>query len=367
MNSSSEREKEENQLSEVPILTQPRKKEVTLEVTAEKIDTTLAEISAPVTNTRKPAVRFKGQINGINLEAPPDKFKIAKLKKINDTNANWISVIPYAISYDYKGKVNFDMQRQWWGEKSEGIIETIKMAKKLNLHVMIKPQVWVVRQGWTGDFELDKEEFEIWKVAYRKYILNYAQIANDHGAEMFCIGTEYRKIANKHPEFWQTLIKDIRKVYAGKLTYAANWDNYENIQFWDELDYIGIDAYFPLSDEKTPNIATLKENWQTKLSAIDSIRKKWNKPILFTEYGYQSIDHAASGHWKLKADSLQRNFQAQSNAYEALYQTFWDQEWFAGGFIWKWHIQNWHDHDTYKRFTPQKKPVLEVIKKRYAQ
>jgi hypothetical protein len=48
-----------------------------------------------------------------------------------------------------------------------------------------------------------------------------------------------------------TIDCEIRKIYTGKLTYAANWDDFDKVPFWKELDYIGIDAYFPLSDAAT--------------------------------------------------------------------------------------------------------------------
>jgi hypothetical protein len=34
------------------------------------------------------------------------------------------------------------------------------------------------------------------------------------------------------PKYWQELILEIRKVYKGKLTYAANWDEFKRVPFW---------------------------------------------------------------------------------------------------------------------------------------
>jgi len=45
---------------------------------------------------------------------------------------------------------------------------------------------------------------------------------------------------------WKKLIQNIRKIYSGQLTYAANFDNYQNIAFWEDLDVMGINAYFKL-------------------------------------------------------------------------------------------------------------------------
>ena len=49
-------------------------------------------------------------------------------------------------------------------------------------------------------------------------------------------------------QHWWELIANIRQSYSGQLTYAANFDNYQEVYFWDQLDLIGINAYFPLRE-----------------------------------------------------------------------------------------------------------------------
>jgi hypothetical protein len=53
---------------------------------------------------------------------------------------------------------------------------------------------------------------------------------------------------------------------------------------------------------------------------------------------------------------------------QAIHNQFWKEEWFAGGFIWKW----FHRHDEVgglqnNRFTPQNKPAEELIRILYQQ
>jgi hypothetical protein len=47
----------------------------------------------------------------------------------------------------------------------------------------------------------------------------------------------------------------------GKLTYAANWDKYDQVSFWDELDFIEIQAYFPLTAQTSPTAEEIKKGW----------------------------------------------------------------------------------------------------------
>ena len=57
---------------------------------------------------------------------------------------------------------------------------------------------------------------------------------------------------------------------------------------------------------------------------------------------------------------------AQSNAYQAIFQTFWNESWFAGGFIWKWYDDDPEQGGPNNNdYTPQNKPVEEIIKAWY--
>jgi hypothetical protein len=184
---------------------------------------------------------------------------------------------------------------------------------------------------------------------------------------MFCIGTEFRYAVQERPEFWLYLINKVRGIYEGHLTYAANWDNYQKVPFWSALDFIGINAYWALSNKKSPEVEDLKKAWVPIKKEIERFAAKQKKPVLFTEFGYQSIDYSNSGHWKLDHDSLSVNEQARRHAYEAFFSTFWSAPWCAGGFFWKW----FPDYEkaggyTDKNFTPQRKAAEAVIKKNYS-
>ena len=86
---------------------------------------------------------------------------------------------------------------------------------------------------------------------------------------MFCIGTEQGSSVKESPEYWLYLIEEVRKIYHGKITYAGNWDNYKNCTFWNKLDYIGIDAYFPVTNAANPNSQQLSEGWtKWKITSI---------------------------------------------------------------------------------------------------
>ncbi|HFA51461.1 MAG TPA: hypothetical protein ENJ95_20805 [Bacteroidetes bacterium] len=94
---------------------------------------------------------------------------------------------------------------------------------------------------------------------------------------------------------WVGIISDIRKIYGGQLTYAANFDNYKEVGFWKYLDFIGINAYFKLRGPLSNNLPDnemknlFKNNWTNIFNEIKEFQKTnsiSDKPILFTELGY---------------------------------------------------------------------------------
>jgi hypothetical protein len=124
---------------------------------------------------------------------------------------------------------------------------------------MVKPQIWVWNGTYTGLIKMTSEtDWQALEKSYTAFILTYAKAAELLNAEVFCIGTELELFVANRPKYWQQLITQIRKIYTGKLTYASNWDEFTRVPFWQDLDFVGIDAYFPLSDKKTPTVQRVR-------------------------------------------------------------------------------------------------------------
>jgi len=314
-------------------------------------------------------------INGVCLVAPREASMLSELHKIERISPSHVAVIPYAFQRQGESRVNYSVKNPyWWGEGVEGARETIQQLKALGYKIMLKPHVWVVGEGWPGDFDPTKRveekrvemEWSIWEDSYRDYIIKITELAISEDVELYCIGTEYRQAVIKRPKFWKELISEVRSTYKGKLVYASNWDNYQNIPFWEELDYVGIDAYFPLSESEVPKVEELTAAWGVIKTDILRLADSCKKPILFTEYGYRSIPYTARGDWK-NQEITDLNQRAQSNAYQALYNVWWNEPSFAGGFLWKWHpADSMYQKKAKARFTPQGKEVEKVIHSTYS-
>lgn len=290
------------------------------------------------------------------------------LEEVKQVYANHAAVMPFGFIRDVNSpEIIFNTDRQWFGETKKGAMQYIGLLHKNGIKTMVKPQIWIWRGEFTGTLHMNSEvHWQELEASYEKFIMTYAEMAQETGTEIFCIGTELEKFVTNRPEYWHKLISKIRTVYKGKLTYAANWDEYPRVPFWKDLDYIGIDAYFPLSDEKTPSVKQLREGWQRWKPDMAALVKKTGRPVLFTEFGYRSMDYTAKKPWLVDRNQENVNLKAQVNAKRALFDEFWGEDWFAGGYVWKWFI----DHDKAggendNRFTPQNKPAQEVIKEVY--
>ncbi|MBK9271123.1 MAG: hypothetical protein IPM48_05970 [Saprospiraceae bacterium] len=309
------------------------------------------------------------KIKGINFVAPPSPFKENPFREVLEHHIEWVSVIPYAFTPKNKALVKYNQTDwQWWGETREGVRHTIQLAHQNGLKVMLKPQVYIPG-AWTGTLRFQSEaEWKSWEADYKKYILDMAILSSEYKVEMFCLGTEFSASVKERLPFWLGLIQDIRSIYSGKLIYSANWDHYQETPFWDRLDYIGISAYFPLTEEVHPEKEVLMKAWKPWLESMKSFSKKLGKKIIFTEFGYLSVPGAAGKTWELeqKIDQLPMDQTAQELAYEALFLQFWEQEFWGGGFVWKWFPEG-QGHEGYpdKDYTPQGKKAGLVLKNWY--
>lgn len=307
------------------------------------------------------------KMNGLSFVASNRQLSSEDIIPALHTNANWIALMPYGFMPSASSpNLYYDTPRQWWGETAAGIKATASLFQEKKIHIMLKPQIWVKRGVFTGTIEMNSEnDWMQLEKNYRNFILHFAKIAHEENIELFCLGTELKLFVANRPEFWFQLIEDIKQVYKGKITYAANWDSYDLVPFWKEIDLIGIDAYFPLSDSKTATVVALEKAWSPLKGKLKNYSLKHQKSIIFTEYGYRSIDCTTAKPWDASSKG-NYNPLAQGNALKALYSSFWAESWFAGGFLWKWFDnQTTAGGKSHTGYTVQNKKTETIVKNFY--
>ena len=152
--------------------------------------------------------------------------------------------------------------------------------------MVLKPHVDVLDGSFRGDIQ--PSDRAAWFSSYGRFIGHYADIAAGSEASVFSVGTELKSLSGE-TEAWNAVIESVRSRFGGELTYAANWDEVFQVQFWDRLDLIGVDAYFPLSQEgEVPTAESLASAWQPNVDGLESLSEQWGMPVLLTEIGYPS-------------------------------------------------------------------------------
>jgi len=293
---------------------------------------------------------------GYEWATPEMKATMMELKNLG---ANSISIHPYArISED--GHVRYRKDRQ-----SNHITTPVAWGKELDIQLMIKPHLayWGTKFQWRGDIDFKNEqEWQIFFRDYEEWIVTIAAIAETSGASLFCIGTELMNSIQYEKE-WRQIISKVREVYSGKLTYAANWDIYDQISFWDDLDYIGIQAYFPLAEHELPSADQIHEGWDRIYEEIIPFAIDLNKQIIFTEIGYDISVNAAKEPWNSDRLDQKEGESLQKLCLKIALEKVKNYDQMAGLFLWKWfpETQPFAHHEDYNLQRAEIKILLKEV------
>lgn len=247
------------------------------------------------------------------------------------------------------------------------LIHVIQTAHAHGLKVMLKPHVDLGdNSAWRGQIQFgnDETKWQEWFTNYTAFITHYATLARDYHVELFAVGTELVGTTHRETD-WRNVITAVRNIYSGPLTYAANHSGEEtSITWWDALDFIGVDAYYPLTNKNNPAPEELRNAFNPVLTTLSSLSSTWNKPILLTEIGYRSIDGANRAPWDWQRDAP-LDLQEQKFCYMAALSAFAPQPWLKGIFWWAWQpdepLHNIYD----KGYGVYRKPAEQVLRAFY--
>lgn len=261
-----------------------------------------------------------------------------ELDRLAELGANWVSIHPYA-----RIRNNGEVTARYTTENPpDYLTRPIQLAHQRGFKICIKPHLayWGSRFDWRGAIRFGDREDELrFQRSYRRWILDLAQIT--HQADAFVIGTELDG-TTADLGFWQSLATDARAQTTAKLGYAANWDRIHQTLFWDHLDFIGIQAYFPLTKTDKPLAEDLDRGWSTIISELKVLSQKWSKPVVFTELGYNASLETAEQPWSHQqtwGPHRQRALDLQAACLQAALDAMEpEQAWLHGCFLWKWFV-----------------------------
>ena len=285
-----------------------------------------------------------------------------ELDRLQALGVNWVAIHPYArIRADGTVSWRGDLE----GEAPPWIARPIAAARARGMGILIKPHLayWGSPFRWRGDIRFDEPEARarFWET-YSRWIRGMARFAS--GADAFCVGTELRGLLGDE-ERWRELVRDCREVTPAHLTYAANWDAFREVGFWDALDAIGVQAYFPLSQSDAPGREELRAGWRPVVEELEALGRNTGKPVVFTELGYHTSLAAAREPWSDRgapAPARDRARDLQVLCFEVALEVLErESTWLRGAFLWKWFVGPTRN-ESFLVDTPH---VREVLRRRW--
>lgn len=303
-----------------------------------------------------PAVSASSFQRGINYTAEfPDGYGSERarqiLRSLPQYGVNAVAFVPYGFAPAGEPMVRFSGTRSM--EKDEAIAQLSAVARGLGMKILLKPQLWL-RGGSTTDIDFPKEaERKQWFGQYRLFLEHYAGLAARIRADLFSVGVEFARMARYEAE-WRSLIQRARQIYPGKLTYSAiQGSEFETTRFFDALDYIGLNNYYPLPDDLSTAAVVAR---------VEAVQKRFGKPIIFPEAGFTSLSAPHREPWDETPRKLSPEDQARS--YEAIFQGFYKKPWFQGMYWWKVGTNGVGGLEDGSH-TPWNKPAMKVVSRWY--
>ena len=281
---------------------------------------------------------------------------VATMAELKSMGVNWVTIHPYAgIRGDGTvggSRINRMYQDTTW------LIRPIVEAHRLGLKIMIKPHIayWGSSFSWRGEIKFDTaKQWQRFFETYQQWITMVAQLSKD--ADAYVVGTELGSTVH-YEKNWRQIIAAVRQEFRGPLTYSANWDRFEKVPFWDALDIISIQSYFPLVDQPgLPTQEELEQAWGRLTGRLERYAAKHDRKILLAELGYNRSAQAALRPWESRqggehAEEIQRRCLA------AALKSVDESDAIVGAFLWKWFPGEYRGRGSFLKSTPTMRTVI---------
>ncbi len=240
--------------------------------------------------------------------------------------------------------------------------EIFQIAHDNQLRVVLMPIILLSNPRgteWRG--VMNPPSWDDWFEQYTKFIVYFAKIAAENHVEVLSVGSELVS-TERYTDRWRNVIREVRKHFPGKLTYSANWDHYKVVEFWDELDLVGMTSYYKLSPEPNPTLETIMGEWAPIKRGILRWQARIGKPLLFTEVGWCSQEGASIEPWNYyyKQTATPGGLEEQRRCYRAFMDTWKDTPQVGGVIWWEWNNTPGGPEDF--NYTPKGKPAEKELR-----
>ena len=224
------------------------------------------------------------------------------------------------------------------------------MAPALKLHVDVDDGTW---RGHIRPADVDA-----WFAEYQALVETWAALAASAGAATLVVGTELAGTI-EHEAHWREVVAAARARFDGRIVYAASWDEAERAPFWDAVDAIGVNFYFPVASRLDPGRLEILAGWQPWLDRLESLHRRTGRDVVLTEVGYRSVDGAGMDP-ALWNTSPPIDVSEQADLYWAALAAVADAPFVRGLWWWNYEVGAAGGPED-AGYTPRGKPALGVL------
>ncbi len=256
------------------------------------------------------------------------------------SGATWVAITPFGRVGDLTGRGVDPSFEQPFTVNRDAVMRAIAMAHGRGLSVMLVPHLWIEKPGeWRAKIDPGSDAgWAAWAASYGSFVKAWAEVAQAARAELFSAGVELRSwVTSLRAPSFAALVRELRAIYKGPITYSGNWDDVEDTLVLAELDVIGVNAFYPLADKDGSGFEALLEGGKRVRDRVRVLADTWQKPVLFTEIGYTTRRDPAIRPWEWPDDmkNVRVDERAQADAYRALLAPLLDERRFMGFFVWR--------------------------------
>ena len=285
------------------------------------------------------------------------RHALDEVADMGSTSVNFILVY-------YQDNVNSSViSKRPWFPKWATFGRLVDYAHQRGMSVLVLPIVLLenprTSKEWRGVID-PKPGWPEWFRVYRQHILELAAACQRHRVEVLAVGSELSS-AEPLVAYWTDVIANVRRLFGGRLTYSSNWDHYDVVKYWNQLDYVGITAYWELNSQKgtLPSLQSLLARWVPIRQQV----YKWvvdvgRRPLIFIEVGYPSQVGCSHWPWNYYGSTVPA-MEEQRRCYQAFLATWGDLSWVAAIYMYDWQEQG---GPTHAGFTPRGKPAEQVLR-----
>ena len=283
------------------------------------------------------------------------KNSMRLLKECTGSNTVTLAFIAYQETA-YSEEIDFTGSHM---PTDDEIREMIRYAHSLGMWVILKPMVDCKDGTWRARIDFfDIEEpcettWRGWFSHYDDYITHYAAIAEDEQCEMLLIGCELVQ-SERNEFYWRRLIKKVREIYKGSISY--NTDKYQesHVKWWDALDFISSSGYYPI------------DSWDENLNRIEKIVTRHKKPFFFAECGIpcRKGSRFVPNDWAFQGELDQSE---QEYYYQVMFEKLAQYPFVKGQVGWAWYAVLPEEPEKDDDYSVYGKPACRVIHDYYTQ